>query len=317
MLGFGHGVSMERGVANVQAACRLGQLFAPDTQAAAVEAYHCQTRSWLGCEVRNVQVSGEQGLSIESPNRGRLRLAFLLENGQARAEFRSRRERRASTGHLARAVSIVPAGVTVWACSEQPGSVRFASLAVDPEEIVARLGDAIPRDTLLEPQLNVVDERLWQLGSTLARESAQPDAYSSLACDSLVTLLLVQLFRSKEQRSTPARVARLSPAQLRRVTEHIESQLAERISLAELAQLAGTSQSHFCHAFKATTGLAPHRWQLEARIRHSQALLSCRHSSVADVALATGFADQSHFTRVFRRVVGETPASWRRVRSAS
>jgi AraC-like DNA-binding protein len=308
---------MEQRAANGPAVCRLGRLLAPDTQAAAVETYHCHTRSWPGCEVRNVQVNGERGLSIESPNRGRVRMTFLLDNGQARAEFRARRDRRASTGHLARAVSIVPAGATVWACSERGGSVSFASLAIDPEAIVARLGHDIPRDALRAPQLNFSDERLWQLGSMLARESAQPDAYSSLACDCLVTLLLVQLFRSDQRRFTPARVARLSPAQVRRVTEHIEAHLAERISLAELAQLVGTSQSHFSHAFKATTGLPPHRWQLEARIRQSQALLSRRRSSVADVALATGFADQSHFTRVFRRVVGETPANWRRVRSAS
>jgi AraC-like DNA-binding protein len=131
-----------------------------------------------------------------------------------------------------------------------------------------------------------------------------------------VTLLLVQLFRLEERQKGPTRVARLSPTQLRRVTEHIEAQLAARISLAELAQVAGTSQSHFSHAFKATTGLPPHRWQLEARIRQSQALLSRRRSSVAEVALATGFADQSHFTRVFRRVVGETPVQWRRTRSS-
>jgi AraC-like DNA-binding protein len=308
---------MEYGAANGQAVCRLAQLFAPDTKAVAVKAYHCHTRSWPGCEVRNVQVSGKQGLNIESPNLARVRIAFLLENGPALAEFRSRRDRRAATGPLARSVSIVPAGATVWACSERGGALSFASLAIDPEAIGARLGNDIPRGALREPQLNLVDEHLWQLGGMLARESALPDVYSSLACDSLVTLILVQLFRSEERRSNPTRVARLSPAQLRRVTEHIEAHLAERISLAELAQLVGTSQSHFCHAFKATTGLPPHRWQLEARIRQSQALLSRRRSSVVDVALATGFADQSHFTRVFRRLVGETPANWRRMRSVS
>jgi AraC-like DNA-binding protein len=307
---------MEHRAAHVQAVCRLSQLRAPDTKAAAVEAYHCHTRSWPGCEVRNIQLSGEPGLSIQSPNRARVRMTFLLDGGQAHAEFRSRRDRRASTGRLARAVSIVPAGATVWACSERGGSVSFASLAIDPEAIVARLGDDIPLAALREPRLNFLDERLWQIGSMLARESALPDAYSSLACDSLVMLLLVQLFRAQERRTSPARVARLSPAQLRRVTEHIEAHLAERVSLAELAQLAGTSQSHFCHAFKASTGLPPHRWQLEARIRQSQALLSRARGSVVDVALATGFADQSHFTRVFRRMVGETPASWRRMRSA-
>lgn len=308
MVGLGHDA------ATAGAGCRVVQLCAPDTQAAAVDAYHCLTRSWSGCEVRNVQVSGARGLSIESPNTSRVRLAFLLGNGPARVEFRSRRDRRATSGQQARAVSLIPAGRTVWAYSERGGSASFASLAIDPEAIAARLGDDIPRDALREPRLNFVNERLWHLGGMLARESAQPDRHSSLACDSLVLLLLVELFRAKEGQTKPASSARLSPAQLRRATEFIEAHLAERISLAELAALVGTSQSHFCHAFKSTTGLPPHRWQLEARIRHAQALLARRRSSVADVALATGFADQSHFTRVFRRVVGETPGNWRRMR---
>jgi len=238
----------------------------------------------------------------------------MLESGQARPEIRLKREQRASPAPPARAVSIVPAGLTVWLCSERPGQLCIGSIAVEREAIFERLGKVVACDALCEPRMNFPNERLWQLGSQLAREFVQPDVLSSLACDSLVLLLLIELLRGDTADST-ASGGRLSPGQLRRVIEHIENHLAERISLADLAKLVGTSQSHFSHAFKATTGLPPHRWQMEARVRHAQALLSGDHHSLTEVAAAAGFADQAHFTRIFRRLVGETPGTWRRNRA--
>ena len=65
----------------------------------------------------------------------------------------------------------------------------------------------------------------------------------------------------------------LAPWQLRRVIEYLDAHLPERVELAQLADLAGLSQAHFSRAFKASTGMAPYRWQLDARIRRAQALL--------------------------------------------
>jgi len=240
----------------------------------------------------------------------------MLDISQARAEIRLKRDQRPAWVPPARTVSIVPEGLSVWACSERGGQLAFGSLAIEREAIFERLEKVVACDVLCEPRLNFVNERLWQVGATLAREFVQPDVLSSLACDSLVLLLLIELFRGEMGDPPSSGGVRLSPAQLRRVLEHIEGHLAERITLAELAALAGTSQSHFCHAFKATTGLPPHRWQMEARVRHAQTLLSGDHHSLADVAAASGFADQSHFTRVFRRLAGETPGNWRRNRSS-
>jgi len=110
--------------------------------------------------------------------------------------------------------------------------------------------------------------------------------------------------------------SRLAPWQLKRVTEFINANLAETLQLSDLAALSGLSPSHFGRAFKGSTGLPPHRWHLNRRIEQARAMLADAGASLADVACATGFADQSHFTRVFSRTVGTSPGAWRRTQAA-
>ena len=96
------------------------------------------------------------------------------------------------------------------------------------------------------------------------------------------------------------------------MTDYITEHAAGTIRLQDLAELVGMSQSHFSHAFKASTGLPPHQWQLKARIERGQRLLASSERPLTEIAADAGFSDQAHFTRVFRRMVGETPAAWRR-----
>jgi AraC family transcriptional regulator len=110
--------------------------------------------------------------------------------------------------------------------------------------------------------------------------------------------------------------SRLAPWQLKRVTEFINANLADTLQLCDLAALSGLSPSHFGRAFKGSTGLPPHRWHLNQRIERARAMLADAGASLADVACATGFADQSHFTRVFSRTVGRSPGAWRRAHAA-
>jgi len=88
--------------------------------------------------------------------------------------------------------------------------------------------------------------------------------------------------------------------------------LAEAVRLKELSAIVGLSQSQFGRAFKASTGLSPHQWQLHARITKAQELLLAGALALSEVALVTGFAEQSHFNRVFKSVTGTSPAVWRR-----
>jgi AraC family transcriptional regulator len=109
----------------------------------------------------------------------------------------------------------------------------------------------------------------------------------------------------------------LVPRQLRNVTEFMIEHLAETVRLADLAAMTGLSQSQFGRAFKASTGVTPHRWQLSRRIARAQELLFAGSMPLSEIALATGFAEQSHFTRVFKRVVGASPGAWQREHARS
>lgn len=100
--------------------------------------------------------------------------------------------------------------------------------------------------------------------------------------------------------------------QLRRVTELIEARLAGSIRIQELAMLAGLSTSQFGRAFRRSTGLPPHRWHLNARIRRARALMLETDVPLAEIALTVGFADQSHFANTFARLSGGSPGAWRR-----
>lgn len=103
----------------------------------------------------------------------------------------------------------------------------------------------------------------------------------------------------------------LAPAIRRRVAALIEARLSEPLTLEVLADEAALSTFHFAKMFKASFGLAPHRYVTERRIARAKDLLAEGRTSLADIALTCGFASQSHFTRRFAQATGFTPAAWR------
>ena len=104
----------------------------------------------------------------------------------------------------------------------------------------------------------------------------------------------------------------LPPGALKRVREYIEAHLEDRPSLEKLAATAGLSVFHFARAFKQSQGMTPHSYLLHRRVVRAQELLSATDLSLSQIALVSGFADQSHFTRHFRQRVGVPPSSFRR-----
>jgi AraC-like DNA-binding protein len=90
------------------------------------------------------------------------------------------------------------------------------------------------------------------------------------------------------------------------------SKLGQEISLAEVSAACGLSPNYFARAFKRSVGTPPHRWLLLQRVLHSKSLLRDADRSLGDIAAACGFADQSHFTRVFTNIVGASPGAWRK-----
>jgi AraC-like DNA-binding protein len=106
----------------------------------------------------------------------------------------------------------------------------------------------------------------------------------------------------------------LAPWQERRAKELLSANLSGDISLGMVARECGLSPDYFSRAFRGTTGVTPHVWLQMRRVSEAKVLLGTSALSLADIALACGFADQSHFSRVFSRHTGESPGAWRRRR---
>ncbi len=104
----------------------------------------------------------------------------------------------------------------------------------------------------------------------------------------------------------------LAPWQLRRATDYLAKQLSASVSITEIAAKLRLSQSQFRRAFKVSMGIPPYRWLLNVRIAKAQELLRDGVLSLVQIALASGFADQSHFSRVFQKIVGVSPGTWQR-----
>jgi len=111
--------------------------------------------------------------------------------------------------------------------------------------------------------------------------------------------------------SLRAKINALPKWRLRRVEQHIAAHFERSISLSELAGVAGLSRMHFAAQFRAATGYRPREYLLNHRIEHAQSLLTTTPRSLAEIALAVGFSTQAHFSTVFKRISGQTPARWR------
>jgi AraC family transcriptional regulator len=107
----------------------------------------------------------------------------------------------------------------------------------------------------------------------------------------------------------------LAPWQVRRVLAYIDTNLDKSIKNKDLASVARLSEFHFNVAFRNSVGDSPHEYIIRRRIERAQGLMLSTDAPLKEITVECGFADQSHFTRLFRRAAGETPAAWRRARA--
>jgi AraC family transcriptional regulator len=98
---------------------------------------------------------------------------------------------------------------------------------------------------------------------------------------------------------------------LRRVTDYIDDHLDQDLTLAQLGAVVYMSPYHFARLFRHSTGLPPHRFVVRARINRAAALLDAPELSIARISQVVGFRTPSHFTTIFRRLMGVTPSAYR------
>ncbi len=168
-------------------------------------------------------------------------------------------------------------------------------------------------DVILPDPDYACDPLIRNLGVALL-SGGELGAHAVLYSDSLGFAIVARLFAlcAKQTVSTAqSDVAALPTWRLRRVTNFIESNADNPITLADLAREAGLSRMHFAAQFRKATGLRPHQYLLQRRVEKAKTLLATSSAPIAEVALSVGFSSQSHFTGVFKRLTNHTPLRWR------
>lgn len=182
---------------------------------------------------------------------------------------------------------------TMKAFAEQNDMPRFADF------------DHFPTDGHDDPVMR-------RLAEAALEAIAHPHRATGLLLDSILDAACINVLGqyAASDSTAKARPHALAPWQERRAKELMDNHLD--VSMSDLAQQCGLSIAHFSRAFKGSTGMAPHRWQLGRRMQRAQALLSASTLSIVEIALECGFSSQSHFTAFFTESTGVSPGRWRR-----
>jgi AraC family transcriptional regulator len=159
----------------------------------------------------------------------------------------------------------------------------------------------------------IVDPVIERLARALMHAEELGGAFGHSYADGISLAITAQLFGGNPDGASTRRprVSGLSKWRLKRAKDYMEANLAETISLADIAAATGLSRMHFAAQFRIATGLRPHEYLLQRRIERARELLLTARLPLAEIAFEVGFKSQAHFTTVFARFVGETPNVWR------
>jgi AraC family transcriptional regulator len=169
------------------------------------------------------------------------------------------------------------------------------------------------RDVELREQWAVPDPQVEYIIRALEAELEAGVPGGRLFGDCLLCALAVRL--SCSYSVSPPRGPKprsgLPRARLNRVIEYIEENLDQKVALTTLAETAGMSAHYFAELFKQSVHVSPHQYLLRRRVERARKLLNHPEVTVLEAAVRCGFSDPSHFTKIFRRIVGLTPTGYR------
>jgi AraC family transcriptional regulator len=217
-----------------------------------------------------------------------------------------RKRSRAISGDL----WVLPPGESWWARRES--GKTCIQLMIDAGWVEQML----PYPSAFSPQEHIRDPLIAQMLRTLTAtvRDLPPNPTSELYQESLVTALVFHVATNYGKDDTAIRsgfsdTVPLPPERLRAISRYVSDRLARRISLTELAHVAGLSASQFSLRFRESTGQTPHQFITAIRVDRAREMLISGQGTPAVVAALTGFADQAHLTRHLRRAFGITPGA--------
>ncbi len=212
-------------------------------------------------------------------------------------------------------VHIAEPNTRLSAVIRSPGEALHLFL---PTRFVAELGDGMERpDLVLRKTVFQTDTSIAFMARAIADHLLDPDAASRLYVESLCMAAAAKLTAEFSNHESAVRhgAQGLSTWRMRRVREYVAAHLQDRITLKDMAGAIGLSEMHFAMQFRRACGQRPHEYLLAQRIERSKTLLLSSRDPLVDIAMSVGFSTHSHFTVTFKRLVGATPAEWRRLRT--
>jgi len=212
---------------------------------------------------------------------------------------------------------ITPAGQAISAFWNKP--LDNMGITLDPNFVSATASDNGFASNFEFAEIYKKSDLLIQhIGLTLLAESETDTPAGHLFSDSLIQTLTLHLLANYTTANASANVVNggLSGYKLRRVTEYINENLEEDLTLAEIASVADLSQFHFAREFRKSVGKTPQQYLMHQRVERAKELLSQPELPLVEISLRTGFKNQSHFTTLFRKYTNLTPKIWRELKLA-
>lgn len=219
-------------------------------------------------------------------------------------------------------IAVQPSGQAV--CWSWDTRLSFSVMSLEPaflDRVAKEVFGLEPGEYRLLPSAREQDPVVANIAGVLAREVVRGQVGGKLYAESLANILAVHLLRSYSTRVAPPAGAENEaapvPAQRSRAVADaitfIQGNYAREVKLEDVAAAVHLSPFHLARLFKQVTGVTLHQCLVQVRVNAARSLISAGSGqrSLAEVAAAVGFADQSHLTRQFKRHFGVTPSQFR------
>jgi AraC-like DNA-binding protein len=209
----------------------------------------------------------------------------------------------------------VPAGVPMWTNFTSAHRFSHLDLHLHKDRLLRFLSPSVGTSgalTALRRPVEIQDVKAIEILARLLVDEVSSPSRHPVYAESLVGSIVTALLDIPDQENEQTN-GRLTQGQMNKLISCVNARSNCRLTVAEMAESVGLSESWFAHVFKHTTGKTPLQWQLANRIDLTQKLLLDNDLTVAGIAAQLGFADQAHLTKAFRQITGHTPAAWRRM----
>ena len=191
---------------------------------------------------------------------------------------------------------------------------EFVILSFEPDFLIRAVYELIDTNSIeIIQQIKTYDPLIKQIGLAIKRELEVSISDSRLYVESAANMLAVHLLK----RYSAVKVIKkeyddgLSNYKLKAITDYINDNLDQNLSLAKMSQVVQMSPHYFATLFKQSMGIAPHQYITKCRIEKAKSLFISHKLSIIQVSDLVGFKSQSHFAKVFRKYVGITPRKFK------